>query len=56
MSKNYKVVAIIGDFEGLVGKVLAATSEEDVKEQIKEYLRENIDKYLYPVVDEIKED
>lgn len=52
--QDYKIIDVMGNFETMVGKIISAKNVEDAKEFVIEYIRENIDKYLYAVVEEVK--
>ena len=52
----YKIIDIMGDFSLLVDIELEATNIEEAKELAMKLVKENIDKYVWPVVEEIKGD
>lgn len=52
--QDYKIIDIMGNFETMVGKTLSANNIEEAKKLIIEDIKENIDKYLYAVVEEVK--
>lgn len=53
--KTYKIIDIIGEFSLLVDKEIKANNDEEVKEIIMNEIKDNINKYLYPVV-EVKDE
>lgn len=53
--KIYKLIDIIGDFNVIVGKEIKASNDEEAKKLIIDEVKNNIDKYLYPVV-EVKDE
>lgn len=48
---NYKIIEIMGDFSLLINKEIKADSDEEAKKQIMDEIKNNMDKYLYPVVE-----
>ncbi len=52
--KEYKIVEIMGDFSLLVNSTIKADNDEEVKKIIMETIKDNMDKYLYPVIEEVK--
>ena len=49
--KSYKIIEIMGNFELLINHKVLAENDEEAKKQIMEEIKNNIDKYLYPVVE-----
>ena len=47
--KKYKIIEIMGNFETLVGTTIEAKTSEEAKELIMKHLKDNLDKYMYPV-------
>lgn len=53
--KTYKIIDIMGDFSLLVNKEIKANNNEEAKKIIMDEIKDNINKYLYPVV-EVKDE
>ena len=53
--KTYKIIEIMGDFELLVNKEIQANNDEEAKKLIVKEIKDNMEKYLYPVV-EVKDE
>lgn len=51
---KYKVIEIMGNFETLIGKEISASDYEEVKEIIVNEIKNNFDKYLYPVIEVVE--
>ena len=51
--KEYKIIEIMGDFSTLINNIVKAENEEHAKKEIIENIKDNIDKYLYAVVEEV---
>lgn len=49
---NYKIVGYIGDFSVLTGQEIKADSKEEAKKIAIEIVKNEIDKYLYSIVEE----
>ena len=49
--KEYNIVEIMGDFSLLINHKVYAENDEEAKEQIMDEIKNNMDKYLYPVVE-----
>ena len=49
--KEYNIIEIMGNFETLVNHKVFARDLEDAKKQIIDEIKNNMDKYLYPVVE-----
>ena len=52
--KEYKIIEIMGDFNLLVNSTIKADNEEEVKKLIMDSIKDNINSYLFPVVEEVK--
>ena len=50
--KFYKIIEIMGNFETLINHEFMADNEKEVKKMILKDIKDNIDKYLYAVVEE----
>lgn len=52
--KTCKIIEIMGDFNLLIDKEIKGSTDEEIKKIILEEIKKNIDKYIYPVIEEIK--
>lgn len=49
--KSYKIIDVLGDFELLIDHKVYANNDEEAKKQIMKEISNNIDNYLYSVVE-----
>ena len=52
--QTYKIIDIMGDFSLLIDIELEASNINEAKELVMKLVKENIDKYVWPVMEEIK--